>query len=86
MKAWEFMSEDRICSSPAISIKDETLFFGSLDSHIYGLDIKTGNRNWEFPTMDIIDSSPCIANSMLFMAGRDGLLYAFGEHNKSPWM
>ncbi len=86
MKAWEFMTGDRIWSSPAISVKDETLFFGSMDSHIYGLDIKTGNRNWEFPTMDMIDSSPCIANNMLFMGGRDGLLYAFGEHNKSPWM
>jgi outer membrane protein assembly factor BamB len=86
LKAWEFTTGDKIWSSPAISIKDETLFFGSLDSHIYGLDIKTGNKTWEFPTMDIIDSSPCIANNMLFMGGRDGLLYAFGEHNKSSRM
>lgn len=86
LKAWEFTAGDRIWSSPAISIKDETLFFGSLDSHIYGLDIKTGNKTWEFPTMGMIDSSPCIANNMLFMGGRDGLLYAFGGHNRSPWM
>jgi outer membrane protein assembly factor BamB len=84
LKAWEFTTGDRIWSSPAISIKDETLFFGSLDSHIYGLDIKTGNKTLEFPTMDIIDSSPCIANNILFMGGRDGLLYAFGEQYKSP--
>ena len=86
LKAWEFMTGDRIWSSPAISKKDETLFFGSLDSHLYGLDIKTGNKTWEFPTMDIIDSSPCIANNMLFIGGRDGLVYAFGEHNTSPGM
>ncbi len=84
MKAWEFMAGDRIWSSPAISIKDRTLFFGSLDSHIYGLDIETGRQTWKFPTMDMIDSSPCIANDMLFIGGRDGLLYAFGEHYRAP--
>jgi outer membrane protein assembly factor BamB len=81
LKTWEFMTADKIWSSPAIAIKDETIFFGSLDSHIYGLDLKTGKRTWKFPTLDIIDSSPCIANSMLFMGGRDGLLYAFGEND-----
>jgi outer membrane protein assembly factor BamB len=55
------------------------LFFASLDSHIYGLDIRKGNQLWEFPTMDIIDSSPSIGCNMLFVGGRDSLLYAFGR-------
>ena len=68
-----------IWSSPAITKNDEMLFFGSLDSHIYGLDVIKGSQIWKFPTMNIIDSSPCIASHMLFVGGRDGLLYAFGS-------
>jgi outer membrane protein assembly factor BamB len=78
-KIWDFESRDRIWSSPVITPKDQTLFFASLDSHIYGLDIRKGNQLWKFPTMDIIDSSPSIGYNMLFVAGRDGLLYAFGR-------
>jgi outer membrane protein assembly factor BamB len=46
---------------------------------MYGLDISTGNQTWKFPTMNIIDSSPCIADNMLFFGGRDGILYVFGS-------
>jgi eukaryotic-like serine/threonine-protein kinase len=55
------------------------LFFGSLDAHIYGIDIDTGKQTWKFPTMGMIDSSAAIANDMLFMGSRDGLLYVFGS-------
>lgn len=78
IKVWEFETFNKIWSSPSISENDEALFFGSLDSHIYGLDVKTGNQNWKFPTMNMIDSSPSISNNMLFVGGRDGLLYIFG--------
>jgi outer membrane protein assembly factor BamB len=81
LKIWEFATDDKIWSSPAIAENDGVLFCGSLDSHIYGLDIKTGNQTWKFPTMDIIDSSPCIASNMLFVGSRDGFLYAFGSQN-----
>ncbi|MGC2484443.1 MAG: PQQ-binding-like beta-propeller repeat protein, partial [Nitrososphaeraceae archaeon] len=69
---------DRIWSSPAITENNMVLFFGSLDSHIYGLDINSGNQTWKFPTMNMIESSPCIACNMLFFGGRDGILYVFG--------
>jgi outer membrane protein assembly factor BamB len=62
------------------------LFFGSLDSHIYGLDISTGSQLWKFPTMDIVDSSPCIASNMLFIGSRDGLLYAFGLQTSASYI
>ncbi|HYY49853.1 MAG TPA: PQQ-binding-like beta-propeller repeat protein, partial [Nitrososphaeraceae archaeon] len=56
-----------------------TIFFGSLDSHIYGIDIDSGSQTWKFPTMSMIDSSPAIANGMMFVGSRDGLLYVFGS-------
>ena len=78
-KVWDFETAGRIWSSPSIAEYDNVLFFGSLDAHIYGLDIDTGMQTWKFPTMSMIDSSAAIANNMLFMASRDGLLYVFGS-------
>jgi outer membrane protein assembly factor BamB len=85
-RLWEFETGDRIWSSPALAENDGVLFFGSLDSHIYGLDISTGSQLWKFPTMDIVDSSPCIASNMLFIASRDGLLYAFGLQTSTSYI
>lgn len=82
-KIWDFETGDKIWSSPSISEYDNVLFFGSLDAHIYGINIDTGKQTWKFPTMSMIDSSAAIANNMLFMASRDGLLYVFGSE-KTP--
>lgn len=57
------------------------LFVGSLYSHVYGLDSETGKLNWKFPTMDLIDSSPCAAKNMLFVNSRDVLLYCVTNKN-----
>jgi outer membrane protein assembly factor BamB len=78
-KVWDFETGGKIWSSPSISEYDNVLFLGSLDAHIYGIDIDTGKHTWKFPTMSMIDSSAAIANNMIFMASRDGLLYVFGS-------
>jgi hypothetical protein len=76
---WDFEAGDKIWSSPSISEYDGVMFFGSLDSHIYGLDINTGRQTWKFPTMNMIDSSAAIGSSMMFIGSRDGLFYVFGS-------
>jgi outer membrane protein assembly factor BamB len=78
-KLWDFETGDRIWSSPCLSEYGNTIFFGSLDSHVYGIDIDSGNQTWKFPTMSMIDSSPAIANGMMLIGSRDGLLYIFGS-------
>jgi len=55
------------------------MFFGSLDSHIYGIDINIGKQTWEFPTMNMLDASPAITSNMMLIGSRDGLLYIFGS-------
>jgi outer membrane protein assembly factor BamB len=77
-KLWEFETGDKVWSSPSAVHNDRMLFFGCLDSHIYGLNIMIGKPEWKFPTMGMIDSSPCLANGLLFVCSRDGLLYVFG--------
>ena len=62
-----------------ISGYDGIMFFGSLDSHIYGIDINTGRQTWKFPTMNMLDSSAVITSNMMLIGSRDGLLYIFGS-------
>ncbi|MGI0021932.1 MAG: PQQ-binding-like beta-propeller repeat protein, partial [Nitrososphaeraceae archaeon] len=79
-KLWEFETGGKIWSSPVCSEHDKLLFFGGLDSYIYGINFYTGNQEWKFPTMGSIDSSPCVADGMLFVGSRDGILYSFEKH------
>lgn len=82
-KIWDFQTVGKIWSSPSSSEFDRLLFFGGLDSFIYGIDSSTGKQEWKFPTMGSIDSSPCISNGMLFVGSRDGILYCF-ERYRDP--
>jgi hypothetical protein len=82
-KLWEFETVGKIWSSPSSSEFDRLMFFGGLDSFIYGINSSTGKQEWKFPTMGAIDSSPCISNGMLFVGSRDGILYCF-ERYRDP--
>jgi outer membrane protein assembly factor BamB len=62
------------------------VFVGSLDSHIYCLELSSSQLLWKFPTMDMIDSSPCIASGMLFVGSRDGYLYVFDRGDMIPYI
>ena len=82
-KMWDFETAGKIWSSPSSSEFDRLMFFGGLDTFIYGINSTTGKQEWKFPTMGAIDSSPCISNGMLFVGSRDGILYCF-ESYKHP--
>jgi outer membrane protein assembly factor BamB len=82
-KIWEFKTVGKIWSSPSYCEFDRLIFFGGLDSFIYGINSSTGKQEWKFPTMGAIDSSPCISNGMLFVGSRDGISYCF-ERYRDP--
>jgi outer membrane protein assembly factor BamB len=92
---WKFETGEKVWSSPVITQNNNNnnndnnknkeegmLYVGSLDSHIYGLGIESGRLNWKFPTMDGIESSPCIVKNNLFISSKDGLLYCFSNQQK----
>jgi outer membrane protein assembly factor BamB len=79
-KLWEFETGGKIWASPVCSEHDKLLFIGGLDSHIYGINFYSGKQQWKFPTMGSIDSSPCVADAMLFVGSRDGILYSFEKY------
>ena len=71
---WKFKTEDYIDSSPAVA--DGTVFFGSADSYLYAVDMKTGQEKWKFKTEDLILSSPAVADGIVFFGCEDRYLYA----------
>jgi hypothetical protein len=65
-KKWEFLTGDRVYSSPAIG-SDGSVYVGSVDRLIYALNGKTGAKKWQFQTEASVFSSPAV--------GADGTVY-----------
>ena len=55
------------------------VFVGSADGRIYGLDLKTGNKVWEYEAGGAFVGSPAVAAGTAVIASSDGVVYCFGE-------
>jgi outer membrane protein assembly factor BamB len=71
---WKFKTEGWVFSSPAVS--DGMVFFGSDDTYLYAVDIKTGQEKWKFKTEGRVESSPAVSDGMVFFGSSDHYLYA----------
>ncbi len=72
--AWRFKAKRAVVSSPAEH--DGVVFFGSLDWHVYALDLMRGWKVWTYRTGKPVISSPAIGDGKLFIGSVDGNLYA----------
>jgi len=64
-----------LLSSPTIS--GDFVYFGSGDGNLYGLDINSGEKKWEFSIGVPVLSTPAIVDEWLFVGAYDGNIYAF---------
>lgn len=84
---WRFATAGRIRSAPAVV--DGIAYIGSGDGLVYGVDARSGQEVWRFRTagadMDAaafgfdrtqIQSSPTVADGLLYIGSRDASLYA----------
>ncbi|MCH8989639.1 MAG: PQQ-binding-like beta-propeller repeat protein, partial [Chloroflexi bacterium] len=55
---------------------EETIFVGSFDGRVYGLDAKTGLERWRFQTKNDVFSSPVIGDGVVYFGSDDGHVYA----------
>jgi outer membrane protein assembly factor BamB len=60
-------------SSPLIS--DGRVYVGSKDKKLYVLDLKTGNKLWEFPAARGISAAPAIAKGVVVVGDNRGAVY-----------
>jgi len=73
---WTFETGKANRSSPAIAAGSGLVYFGSRDGKLYALDVKTGDKAWEFATGGPVDSSPWPADGVIYVGSDDGHLYA----------
>jgi eukaryotic-like serine/threonine-protein kinase len=45
---------------------------------VYALNAKTGAKLWSYATGSPVNSSPAVANGVVYVGSEDGNVYAFG--------
>lgn len=80
---WVYETNGEITSPPLI---DRAIYIGSWDGKLYSLD-KKGNLKWEQTTGWGIDSTPAIANGIVYAGSQDNNFYAFdAETGEIEWL
>jgi len=73
-----------VYSSPAIA--GGIVVVGARDRNVYGIDLATGKKLWNFPTRGDVDSSAAISNGRVYIASRDKKLYVLDlKSGKELW-
>lgn len=81
---WRYRCRRSVLASPVIF--QDVLIVGSMDSILYGLDLKSGWPVWRFRMNRAIVSSPAIADGMVFAGSADGIFYCLSLSNgKEIW-
>ncbi|MBN1679058.1 MAG: serine/threonine-protein kinase [Anaerolineae bacterium] len=81
---WRFKAKRAVTSSPVEH--DGLVFFGSMDWHVYALDITRGWKVWSYRTNKPVISSPAIGEGKLFVGSVDGSLHALdASSGKERW-
>jgi len=80
---WKFAVAAPIFSSPVAD--DNAVYFGSLDSCFYAVNIQTGKMLWKFTTKGEIRSTALLANELIYFISGDGKLYCLNDSGKEVW-
>jgi len=84
---WRARTEGRVRATPAVA--DGRVFAASFDGRVYAFDAASGALRWRYETEGVrlnsanfgfdrrsVQSSPAVANGVVFVGARDGFLYA----------
>ncbi|MBD3308597.1 PQQ-binding-like beta-propeller repeat protein, partial [candidate division KSB3 bacterium] len=81
---WRFKAKRAVYSSPVDH--EGLVFFGSMDWHVYALDIARGWKVWALRTNKPIVSSPAYGDDRVYIGSVDGNLYAIdASSGKERW-
>jgi outer membrane protein assembly factor BamB len=74
---WSYATGGPVWAAPAVA--DGKVFVGSLDHIFYALDETDGSLVWSYNTgASRLESSPAIANGVVYVGNENGKVYAFG--------
>jgi outer membrane protein assembly factor BamB len=74
-KQYELFSFADYYQSTAL-VRNDTLYIGSGDGHMYCLDAKTGTLIWKFKTAAVVHCKAAIDHETLYFGSFDGFFYA----------
>lgn len=82
--AWRFETGDAIKGGAAVV--DGRVYTGSLDGHVYALDLATGENVWTFETGGGIESTPLVVDGVVYVGSGDAKMYALAaDTGKEKW-
>lgn len=74
---WAFETNSDVRSSPAVV--NGTVYVGSFDNNVYGIDASEGTEQWRFQTGDEVRTSPVVADGTVYVGSVDNNVYALTE-------
>jgi outer membrane protein assembly factor BamB len=78
---WTFDgANDKIWSTPTIA--EGIVYFGSLDHHLYAIDLANGEQLWSYPSKGAITSRPVVTDDILYFGSFDKHIYALDVNNR----
>src|SRR3954467_9919340 len=94
---WRAQTEGRVRASPAVA--NGRVYAASYDGRVYCFDLTNGALRWRYDTEGVglrsgsfgfdrrsIQSSPTVADGVVYVGARDGFLYALGaDDGKLRW-
>lgn len=81
---WRFKAKRAVTSSPVAH--EGLVFFGSLDWHVYALDIDRGWKVWTYRTNKPVVSSPAFGDEKIYIGSVDGSMYGIdAASGKERW-
>jgi len=75
---WSYKTGDEIRSSPVVA--DNKVFVGSMDGHIYALDL-SGKLLWKFKTETSVEASPIVIKKTVVAGSQSGVVYALDHRS-----
>ena len=72
---WVFETEEEGFESTA-TVQGGAVYAGSLDGHVYALDLDTGRELWRFAAGAPVKSSPSVREGTVFFGDEDGVFHA----------
>ena len=79
---WTYTCGDEVRSSPYVH--NGSLYVGSYDTHLYCLQLASGELQWKRPTLGGISSSPTAWSELMLVGSEDGQLYALDARKGHP--
>lgn len=77
--AWEFQTKDNVVASPVV--RDNTVFIGSRDKHLYAVDTGKGTARWAFEAPDRIEGAAALAQGLVCFGTLSGSVHALDAVN-----